>query len=282
MKRLVIRCLVAAVAIAAWPAMAAADWCEGKDPIEHNDGNYRFTTESWVRNKDNGWFYGRCIKVLDPTTALRNTWVGVLPTGAVARTGAPTTGGQTFIDNQSEHGAADLYYGNADNILPKEAYYAHRDEEPQDDDEETIDASLREKIDAAIEELKAATLESVFSFAFLLNDDNPASLMDMDLHFSSSFDGQRFRYVVSYALTPASEEFSAATLSFAFPSEALTAALRRSTDRDIVPVAVGKDVARFEIEASGQGDFAQHKMRILNADGKLVSEIPINYLLPAR
>src|SRR5689334_9749675 len=146
---------------------ARADWCEGRDPIEHDDGRYRFTSESWVRNRDGAVFYGRCIKVLPPTTKLRNDWIGVLPPG-IAREDRPTKGGRSFPDDRTEDRSADLYYGNADDNLLS-TYLAHHDEPSNIADSESPNSSVWQTIKDTITKFGELRLESVFSSSFYVD-----------------------------------------------------------------------------------------------------------------
>ncbi|RWO72070.1 MAG: hypothetical protein EOS18_34195 [Mesorhizobium sp.] len=259
------------------PALAE-EWCVGKDAVPINDGHYQFSVESWVRARANAFMYGRCIKVLDPTTKLRNHWEGVLPQ-SIATKDRPTTGGQDYIDKASENGVAKLHYGNSDDSF--DAIYKRHKSEPNGTTPEKRETAYREKISTAIRSAGSFVLESIYSFSAPLVYGNDESVADIDLPFKSSFDGQTFTYSLSYSKQALSPQYRETGLSVQFKGEEISR-LEKLADTQWF-LSRGKDELSFQATAkiADQADFIDHEMTLLDQDGRPIATVPISYMLPA-
>lgn len=259
------------------PAMAD-DWCVGKDPVQHDDGRYHFTYESWVRARANAFMYGRCIKVLDPTVKLRNFWEGVLPEG-IATKERPTTNGQDYIDEVSENGIAKLHYGNSDDSF--DASYIRHKSQSDGVAPEKRDATFRDKIESVIKSTGSFVLESVYSFSAPLVAGNDDSVADIDVLFRSVFDGKTFTYSLTYSKQAVSPRYAEIGLSVQFKGEEI-ARLQKLADTQW-SLSRGKDELSFQAPApvADHADFVDYKMTLIDREGRTIATLPISYMLPA-
>jgi hypothetical protein len=222
--------------------------------------------------------YGRCIKVLDPTTKLRNHWEGVLPQ-SIATKDRPTTGGQDYIDKASENGVAKLHYGNSDDSF--DAIYMRHKTEPNGTTPERREMAYREKIADAIKSAGSFALESLYSISAPLVSGDDNSLADIDLRFRSSFDGKSFTYSLSYSKRALSPQYAETGLSVQFKGEEISR-LEKLADT-LWSLSRGEDQLSFNAaaEIADQADFVDHEMTLLDQDGRPIATVPISYMLPA-
>lgn len=260
-------------------ATLAQETCEGDKPIVHDDGTYRFSTQSWVRQGNGVHQYGRCIEVRDPTKKLRNTWEGVLAKNSIAKDNRPTIGIMHFLTRNTVDATARLFYGNSDSEIDA-SYLAHSHElELGDESGDPVD---RSRISELLERLGVLILESFHQVTFLMVDGDRSSEAELDFRFNSQREGQSHLYTVSYDLDILSDDYSSQPLYARFSDELLTTALAKSTGVDRFNVREGSKHLQFQHNLAVQSDFVLKVAEIVDADGNVLTELPIVYLLPVQ
>lgn len=276
-KSLVIALPIACFTVA--NSSATQGTCPGQNTIPHDDGHYHFSRESWTEPRANGIvFYGRCVQGLPPTEKVRNHWIGVLPK-AIARPDRPTIGGNEFIGNNSITRQSPLRYGNSDGVIPEATFIAHEEEtigRPAIENKNGID---KDHLEQLLREGKVI-LNNNFSFSIEVLDKIESSLSDVDLSFSSEFDGEQLRYYGSYSFKPISSEFDGTQIYIEF-GDSLTKIFEESTGQSRIVVQPGEESFVSEIGViDNEIDFAVHFFKIVDKDNQELATVPVNYLLP--
>lgn len=252
-----------------------ADRCLGVDPIYHDDGRYTFNRESWRRLRANRHYYGRCIEVVEPTTKLKNTWIGVLPPGSIARLDRPTISGQEFDEEKTTDAISDLFYGNSDDRISA-SYLAHEYEVLARSNEDGK-ASHSKSVASALDELGQLVTESIFQTSFLINVNDDQSIADFNFHLRSTLEGSATQYLASYDFLVESSDYQETILFVRFTDDFLSDLLLSSTDRERLELEIGG--ADFELswlETVNPG-FARSSAELVNSDGTVLLSLPIGY-----
>jgi hypothetical protein len=264
-------------------SLAYADYCEGQKPEVVDDGRYRFSYESWSRKKYGKQFYGRCIKVVEPTKIMRADWVGVIPKGII-RSGRPLQSGVSFLTKENVDQFSVIYYGNSDDQKPNAYYISHASENAYGIEfKKNLEKALSD-ITKRLSDTKEFEIQSEarLSFYFYPNQ-NEYYLIDLNLSASSKIHyGGRYEFSFQYYLRSSNSNFLGNSLLIVPDNFLMKEALEESMDKEKIGLKIGHNQFTYSRNSDSKINFVHTGYTIYDNFGRIITRFPITSFIPKR
>jgi hypothetical protein len=209
MKLSLVVSLVVLLALVSRGTPVLAEPCGGQNHREHNRGDYRFKTSSWVRAEDNGHYYRTCAENLSADN--RDLWFDWFVPGPTSYIppGRSVTSPRYFIDRQSADFLGCLQYGNHRTSM-QEGFIGHKNDSEQIEREKEQGCDVSRKVSEARNAPAEVPNLSYSTEIFIPSDSSDVknTLMQVNLTVSlEKISGESARSTIVYNITPVYADF---------------------------------------------------------------------------